>query len=275
MILRSLAFGVLCVLSGLLAFGQRTFSVSGGLGTSYYYGDLTDGFTNSLVRPAISISGNYYVTPTLSFRAGITAGAFGAADSMSGDEGRQVRDLHFRSPIGEVSGVLMYEFIRDKYFGIPWQRRKKAFSPYAFGGIALFAFNPRAQLDGRWYALQPLGTEGQFIPDGDYPDPYSRVSVALPFGGGVSVRITPEIGLNFEIGYRMTFTDYLDDVSTNYPDFDALRQTNGPVAVDLSASPHFSTRPGAKRGNPGVDDSYFFTMVSATYYFSRYALRGN
>ncbi len=272
--LSAVVFLYLCLMAATLP-AQRTYSVSAGLGTSYYYGDLTDGFNNLLIRPAFSLMGTKYLTPQLGFRAGITQGYIGASDSLAKDNDRVVRGLSFRSPITELSGVMVFEFTRDKNFGVPWQKRKKHLTPYVYGGISMFHFNPKAKLNGVWYKLQPLGTEGQFIKDGGYPAPYARVQMSVPFGGGIGIRLAPQLGMNLELGYRTTFTDYLDDVSTRYPDFDALLTSNGPVAVALSASPYFQSSPQVRRGNPGAKDSYFFTMITATYYLGRYANRGN
>ncbi|MEZ4826023.1 MAG: DUF6089 family protein [Bacteroidia bacterium] len=255
------------------AFGQRTHALSVGLGTIYYYGDLTDNFNNSLLKPAVSLSYSKYIVQQLSFRVNMTMGQIGAYDNVAFDRSRVLRNLHFKSNLYELSGNIVYEFLPDKNFGNAWQG-KPHWSPYIFGGIAFFRFNPKAILNNQWYELQPLGTEGQFIPGN--AGPYSLVQASVPVGLGASVRISERAGINFEIGYRTTFTDYLDDISTVYPDFEALAEVSGPLAVELSErSVGNIFRPGEKRGNSDANDSYFFTMVSVTYYLSRYASRDN
>ena len=254
-------------------WAQRTHSFSAGLGTTYYYGDLTDKFNNSLIRPAGSISYSKYIMPNLRFRAGISYGEVGAADAQAIDDGRIKRNLHFKSHLAEVHGALVYEFLRDKNFGNSWQD-KPHFSPYVFAGVALFNFSPKARLDGVWYNLQPLGTEGQYIPGYDGPEAYSLVQFSAPMGLGVSLRLSDYTGISFEVGYRVTGTDYIDDVSTVYPDADALREVGGDLAVQLSNRGKENLfRTGAKRGNNGAKDSYFFTMFSINYYLNRYASR--
>ena len=117
------------LISGLQA--QRTHSFSLGIGTLYYYGDLTDKFNNSLIRPAVQLGYNRYMLPNLSFRVALQYGEIGAADNMALDNGRRMRNLHFKSHIVETSGVLMYEFFRDKNFGNEWIGKPHV-TPYVF-----------------------------------------------------------------------------------------------------------------------------------------------
>ena len=251
---------------------QRTHSFSIGGGVSYYHGDLTDKFNNVFVRPVVTGSYSYYFQPNLRFRLGVAYSSLGAADSLANDPARVDRNLHFRSPIVEGSAVVVYEFLRDKKFGISWIS-KPHISPYIFGGVAMFKFNPKARYEGQWYALQPLGPEGQFIEGGDYPEPYSRLQVSLPVGVGITVRFADYVGASFEIGHRLTLTDYLDDVSTNYPDMGRLVETSGPVAAALSNRSGTLNSGIGKRGNPGANDSYMFFNFILTYYLDRYANR--
>ena len=255
-----------------VAFSQRTHAFAAGVGTIYYYGDLTDNFNNSLLRPALSVSYSKYILPQISFRVGVGYGEVGATDRQAIDPLRIKRNLHFRSTLAEASGVIVYEIFRDKNFGNAWQGRP-FMTPYIFGGIAFFKFNPKAIKDNVWHELQPLGTEGQYIP-GNSPGPYALTQASVPLGAGLSLRLSERSGINFEIGYRTTFTDYLDDVSDVYPDFEALKEVSGQLAVDLSERAG-TFKAGQKRGNPGANDSYFYAMFSITYYLNRYASRDN
>ena len=260
------------VLSFTSSYAQRTHAFAVGVGTLYYYGDLTDRFNNSLVRPAGGISYSKYLTRMISFRVGASYGEIGAQDLTANDTGRRLRNLHFKSNIIELSGVMVYEFIPDRNFGNEWVG-KPHFSPYAFAGISMFRFNPKARYNGVWYSLQPLGTEGQHIP-GNPVQPYSLMQASVPFGAGINLRLSEFAGLNIEVGYRITMTDYLDDVSTVYPDFGQLAEASGTLAVELSdRSDDGMFLPGDKRGFSGSNDGYFFTMVSLTYYLSRFASR--
>ncbi|MEL6804399.1 MAG: DUF6089 family protein, partial [Bacteroidota bacterium] len=272
--MRFLFASVLLVLFSSPIFAQRTHMLSFGMGTTYYNGDLTDQLNNMLFRPAAHIGYTKYFTPHFSYRVGMSYGQIGASDTEALERTRRIRNLHFKSNLYEVHGVLIYEFRRDKNFGNDWMSRP-FLSPYVFGGIGFFYFNPKARYDGVWYELQPLGTEGQNIPGNGSPGPYSRLQASVPFGAGLNIRISAYAGVSFELGWRATMTDYLDDVSTNYPDFEQLQQVGGPIAVALSDRSKNGFAPGDIRGNPGVNDYYLFGSFCITYYLSRYASRGD
>lgn len=267
-LLRRLLPGLLCL--GLLPLSlpaQRTYSFGVGGGTAYYYGDLTDQFNPRLFRPGATLAASAYLMPTLSLRVSFTQGWVGAADSLASAAPRQQRNLHFRSPITEGSAVLVWELIRDRRFGRRFLK-KPHLSPYLFGGVAIYRFNPRARYQDTWYALQPLGTEGQHAGVADAPLPYSLTQMSLPFGFGAEMRFRPSVGVRAELGYRHTFTDYLDDVSTNYPEPEALAATGIPMAKELSNRSNGVFAAGTKRGNPSAKDSYFFLTASLVYYLS-------
>src|SRR5258708_5350638 len=70
---------------------------------------------------------------------------------------------------------------------------------------------------------------------------------------------------------RKLFTDYLDDVSTNYVDQNLLLLNRGPKAVELAYRgdelKNGSSYPpaGSKRGGSSVNDWYYFTMFTASF----------
>ena len=87
---------------------------------------------------------------------------------------------------------------------------------------------------GVWYNLQPLGTEGEGLPE--YPDrhPYHLTQMSFPMGAGFKGSITKYWNLGIEVGYRKTLTDYLDDVSTTYIDKEILEAEKGDISWQLS-----------------------------------------
>ncbi len=140
-------------------------------------------------------------------------------------------------------------------------------APYFFAGVAGLYFNPQAKIDGILTDLQPLGTEGQFLEGGK---PYSRFALAIPVGVGFKLAATKRINLGFEFGFRYAFTDYLDDVSGNYPDLTALAQQNQ-VAADYSyrMPAYFGQKlenpQGQPRGNTVKHDFYYYGGVTISY----------
>lgn len=255
---------------GTPLFAQRTHAVSAGIGTAYYYGELTDVFASTQFKPAFTLGYQSYFTPLTSYRFSFSAGQVGATDFYANDPRRKIRNLQFKSIILEASAVMVQELFPDKNYGNEYLA-KPHFSPYVWGGASFFYFDPKGRLGDTWYALQPLGTEGQTLPGGR--GKYSRLQMALPIGIGFSVRVSQNAGINFDLGYRLTLTDYLDDISTVYPDLDLLAEVS-PLAAELSErSEEGVFQAGDIRGNPGSNDGYFVATFSFTYYLSRYLSR--
>ncbi len=140
-------------------------------------------------------------------------------------------------------------------------------APYLFAGVAGMYFNPQVKYQGGLIDLQPLGTEGQFLEGGK---PYSRFALAIPVGLGVKLAATKRINLGFELGLRYAFTDYLDDVSGNYPNLDELAKQN-PIAADYSyrMPAYFNQKlenpQGLSRGNKMKNDFYYYGGVTISY----------
>jgi len=233
-------------------------------GISNYQGDLVDKiYVSRFTRPAFGISGTYEVSDRVNLRAGFTTGRIMGYDRYNTKTYLQERNLSFESAINEFS--LLGEFNVFNLYNIKW-------TPYFFGGIALFRFNPYTydQNNEKVY-LQPLGTEGQGI-DGYDLKPYKLTQVSLPFGAGFKYAFSDNVRLGIEVGIRKTFTDYLDDVSTNYADEADLLAARGPKAVELAyrgdevpnGNPLYPEK-GAQRGGADQQDVYYFTGLHLTF----------
>jgi hypothetical protein len=145
----------------------------------------------------------------------------------------------------------------------------KNFSPYLYGAISIFRFNPWTKDEnGSKVFLKPLGTEGQGL--SQYPDrkPYDLVQPALAFGGGLKFALDENLNVGIEFSQRKTFTDYLDDVSTSYADYDLLYNARGTQAVSLAYRgdevPGGSPYPhaGEQRGTPSEMDWFYFIGIT-------------
>ncbi|MEM7036630.1 MAG: DUF6089 family protein [Bacteroidota bacterium] len=249
----------------------RYFYVGVSLGATNYKGDLDDNFTLKFTKPGVGFLGGYKFHPHMSVRLAFNQGWMKASDAKAArDIPRRRRNLSFRSPISEGSLVFVYEFFaNDRKF-----KYRPQYTPYLFAGVAAFAFNPQAKLGDDWYDLQPLGTEGQHLTDCGYencPTPYSLVQVSFPFGAGIRYKLSDKIDLSVEMGLRKTLTDYLDDVSGNYPDLDRMRSEMGEVAallsdrIDRAVYPQGGEFWNGIRGDNSQEDWYIMSMVSATY----------
>jgi len=214
-------------------------------------------------RPAIEIGYRRFFSPNIAVKAGFVYGQVSGDDALTDEIYRKNRNLHFKSPIAELSIQLDYFPFRE-YFGHIYRsngvvgKRVNHLSPYLFGGIGGFWFNPKAKYQGSWVALRPLQTEGV---------DYSKFSIALPVGMGLKYAIDKQWSIGLEVGLRYTFTDYIDDVSTVYVD-----KSNESPMVQYLANPSPNeigtpswTQPGEQRGSPQANDSYVFAILSVNY----------
>ncbi|WP_017732180.1 DUF6089 family protein [Nafulsella turpanensis] len=227
---------------------QRYYAIGGFIAGLNYFGDLAP--TNEigstyipLTRAGLGITGSYRFKRYLSVRSNFMWGRLRGDDitaDMEDEDGRfrYARNLHFRNDIKELS----FEFVVDFFNHHRTFATRRKLSPYLFFGVAVFHHNPRAKVPemdalhydifesqpiqendpryngvspGDWIALKPLGTEGQHLPGSDIK-PYSNWQFAVPGGIGARFRVNRLYDINLELGMRQTFTDYLDDVSTEY-----------------------------------------------------------
>ncbi len=233
-------------------------------GGANYFGDLNNNGSFAMIRPGggVFLRNNFDTRWTLKSSISFCQVAFD--DKKSPNEFNRQRNLMFKSNILELAAMLELNFLEfDK------TKKKHWISPYFTIGVALFYFNPQAKYQNKWYFLQQLGTEGQN--DQSYSDikRYRLVNFAIPIGGGLKV----SLGRNWNIGIfgdlRVSFTDYLDDVSGVYPSPLSLPEGTRGIAYALSdRSGEVGTRigePGKQRGTSKKNDFYLFTGINLSY----------
>jgi hypothetical protein len=246
-----------------------------GIAASQFQGDVGGGPTEGRQKtmldidwPSTRFAGHvgfrYRFHPMFATKTHLNVGMIHGDDKYSTEEVRRSRNLHFRSLLVEISQHLEFIIWSNEQVGrrysIPGLKgfRNKSDQIYVFAGVGLAYYNPKAQYNGSWVALRPLGTEGQNFPDG--PKKYSNFTMTIPFGIGFKVGIGRTWKFGMEVTYHKTFTDYMDDVSTVYYDEAALAAQN-PMAADIANQ---TTRPdwfysGQQRGNVKDKDAFFFT----------------
>lgn len=245
------------------------------LGVANYMGDLSKSgdvaffgdIQGKAFRPAVGIfyRNNFY--KFFNFRANLTIGQVYGNDKYSPSKyGLQERNLHFRSNIIDISLLIEWNILPFKI-----AHYKYRFTPYLAGGVGGFYINPKAKLNGNWVALQALGTEGQGLLE--YPDrtKYSKMNFSIPFGAGFKLNLGRLWCISAEMMYHYTFIDYIDDVSTSYPDFSYYYNNNvEAVANEANALSYRGdealreSKIDTKRGNSTVNDHYFFIMIGAS-----------
>ncbi len=234
-------------------------------GASVYFGDLNTESKLNHLNPAGGFAARYNFNHRLAARVSFNYGKIEAYDSDSNNPFELNRNLNFQSTI--FDGTAQFEFNFLPYFH---GHKDYFFTPYAFAGVSVFTHNPKTRTDnGMLVELRDLGTEGQLR-----GEEYLVISNALTAGLGIKWDLSYEISMDVNVGIRNANTDYLDDVSTVYPDVSDLRRSRGQVAVDLSdrglaldAEGERIDREGQQRGDDTVNDRYVFAGIGINYYF--------
>lgn len=232
------------------------------LGGANYKGELSrHTFNTDFIHPAGGVFYRHNWNRRWSWKLELNLGKVSGDDAFANTAFEVDRNLSFYSTIFEVSPQIEFNFL-------PFEtgRNDYPFSPYLFTGIAIFHFNPKTKFNGAEVELQPLGTEGQGL---NGRKKYKRLQFAIPIGGGIKVSVG-KIGIGIEVGARRTYTDYLDDVSTLYPDLNALAAANGGVAAALSDRSYSRGDTTAavlnpymkQRGNVSDKDWYLFGGIT-------------
>lgn len=240
----------------------NSIQLTGGLGTSTYYGDLCENMECMIFRPQASLGVIYRNSDRLLLRSEFAYVRLAGSDARG--ENRS-RNLSFRSNNYEISFSAVYDFI-------PYERKfryRAPFTPYAHGGVGATIFSPQANLNGKWVNLRPLQTEGI---------KYAKVTPIISYGLGMRYKANPKLNISLELGYRWTFTDYLDDVSTVYTDNSSLSGDEAKSLADRtneiddelgyeikSIEYNGNWIEGHQRGNPKRKDGYFLFGFKAEY----------
>ena len=252
---------------------EGEFGITGG--ASHYFGDLNT--RAALNRPKIAL-GIFYRKQYNNYLALRISGHFaqlGYSDIYSKNSYQSTRNLSFNTNIFELAAHADFNFF--KYIpGNP----EFPFTPYATIGIGAFSYNPYAYLNGKKTFLRPLGTEGQNIgykdADGKTRKPYGSVAACFPIGLGVKYSINKKINFSFEVAYRITSTDYLDDVSTTYVGIDKFPPINGAPSIAGILQDRSTEKgnaigiEGRQRGWSNQKDSYIIAEFGLSFNISTY-----
>ncbi|NND33066.1 MAG: outer membrane beta-barrel protein [Saprospiraceae bacterium] len=258
----SIVIGLL--LSSLPGYSQY-FEGGIAVGGSVYEGDLTPkafGDKIALIKPAVGLFVRQNFNEHWAARLSFNYGKIEAADGPQ----RSDRNLSFSSNFGELAALVEYNYPGFDPAGY------RKLSPYVYAGLAYMHYNPTTVFQGRTIFLQPLGTEGQGL-DGYDQQLYSLNILTIPFGGGIKYALNSSFTIAAEFGPRLTFTDYLDDVSGNYASYRDLAQNRGTLAANVADRNFEITgtepidRGGAARGNPKFNDWYFVGQITISYHF--------
>lgn len=242
---------------------QEGWESGGWIGGANYFGDLNTNFSFQTPGLAGGVVFRYNFNERTCIKFSGNFADVSADDANSDNVFEQARNLNFQSRIWDLTSQYEFNFL-------PYIHGSKTefFTPYLLGGLTIFNFNPQTEYNGELVDLRPLGTEGQFK-----GEEYYRTQVGLAYGGGIKLSLGYYWSINIEIGARLLFTDYLDDVSTVFADPEDIANIRGEIAGELSnraidiAGVDADFSPGRQRGNSNDNDSYVMAGVSILYYF--------
>jgi hypothetical protein len=217
-----------------------------------------------MTRPGITVFSSYSFNKYVTIRIGIAHGWIQGSDSLSLAPTRYTRNLSFRNQLIEA-------YARGEITVINWQMTKRGgkfrlgIQSFLYAGAAMFQHNPKTYYNGSWVALQPLNTENL---------DYKLFQPSFPVGGGLRVNIGRHHEFGWDLGWRITTTDFLDHLSSVY--YDHSSNPNPVVAdiadrcdeVNVNDERFIGTdmfAPSSPRGNPETKDSYIFSYFTYAY----------
>jgi len=239
----------------------------GWAGTSVYLGDLNPTFSFKNARWATGLFYRRNLSNRMVVRAAFNYGFLDAADSrIKRYPYLQARNLSFRSQIFEIAATYEINFFK---FSLIKTRDTKNWTPYIFIGASVFYYNPVTTLDDTRYKLESVGTEGQKTANRQTKiRGYDQYSFAIPYGVGVKVGLNQHWAINIEASSRITFTDYIDDVSGNYAETEDVNYYKNGVNIGPDLADKSIDKigiPGKQRGTSKDKDRFFFLGVGLTY----------
>lgn len=235
----------------------QTWEIGGFAGGSAYMGDLNQ--NNPVKISGIALGGfvkrnfNGYFSAKINY----TFGQISGADSTSSNPQFRQRNLSFTTQLNEVALIGEINFL--KYIPEAGENR---YTPFIYFGIGVVGYNPQTTYQGQVYDLRPLMTEGE-------KKPYGKMAATFPYGVGFKFNFSGKWNLIADIGYRNPTTDYLDDVSGNYPVKSTLPNDLSRALSDRSgeSTGNYIGSPGTQRGDLRSRDTYMFVGFSISYTF--------
>jgi hypothetical protein len=281
-------FAILFLFSISSVYSQWLWDYGITLGASNYLGDIggkektrrdfVADMKLAKTRWNVGAFARYKWKPKLSLKLALDYLRIEGDDKLSTNAGRHYRNLNFRNDMFDLALTGEWFFYENNDLGNTY-RYRNGFRAYLFGGVGGFYSNPKGNYKGEWIKLRPLETEGV---------KYKPFGVNIPVGLGFYFTLEKKHRIGFEVNWRTTFTDYLDDISGNYPDatpgnsatsqmsnrtseLGATAETDDPGAYYYFMNPQTNSPrfEGQKRGDKTHKDSYM--TMSLTY---SYVIRG-
>ncbi|MBI2274406.1 MAG: hypothetical protein HYU70_11460 [Bacteroidetes bacterium] len=241
------------------------------LGLAHYFGDLNPNTGLNRPKTAAGIFFRKQISNYIGIRIAGEYAMLGYSDVYSANPVQQARNLSFNTNVWEISLAGDFNFF-EFHPGFEGYE----FTPYVGLGLGVFSYDPYAYLNGEKYLLRTLGTEGQG--SSLYPElkPYNPIAISIPFTLGAKYALNTRTNVFAELTYRMTNTDYLDDVSGLYaPDAFPTLPDGSPSPAFLLQDRSYETGTsigikGRQRGNSLQKDAFASFKVGISFNLSSY-----
>ena len=189
--------------------GKLKYEIGIQVGIYVYQGDLAAERFGSLstLRPGISLHGTRIIDAAFSTRTNLAIAGLRGNDAIyASPDWRRQRNFNFRTPVFELSQLIIYNPLRRNYID-------KGFSPYVFAGVGVSAL--RIRRDWTFYNYEYFDAISdvtqRLILDAAHALP--TLTPVIPAGAGFRYNFSPKFAVNLEGNYRFMFTDYLDGFS--------------------------------------------------------------
>lgn len=263
-----------CLLVSVLMTNAQQYNMGFGVraGASNFLGDigsgdLARGFVYNMelrdTRWAVGAFTRYRFHPLFAVQASFDWVRIVGKDSNSDNRARLGRNLSFKNNLLNLNAKLEFypQILAVSDVGYRGRYRTD-YQTYFFAGIGGVYHNPKAEYNGKNVKLRPLMTEGV---------KYSPIAFTVPFGGGFFFTHKRIHRFGFEYSWNWTFTDYLDDISTQY--VAPSQMSSDPLAPvlanryigfgDVPAGVQYG--PGSPRGDPTDRDNFMIMTISYSY----------
>jgi hypothetical protein len=178
-----------------LSMSAQRWSYGAGLGGSLYHGTWANWHTLpsnkefAMTRPALNLQVRYQNNPTFAYRIQTVF------TDLRGGTGNRVSPVtvalpvtNFATSIFGIDALVEYNFLNYQSS----VKREKNWTPYFYAGVSSLFAKVSGTQDGVGFKTN------------------TKMTYAIPFGIGIKYQLTPNWGIQWDLGARKTFTDALD-----------------------------------------------------------------
>jgi hypothetical protein len=221
---------------------KNTLSIGTSFGGSLFSGDV-----NSTIKsaPYFGLFMSYTLSPEILLKVEL---ATTTLSSITQDD--LSKNFNISTDVTMLNLTLSYQLNRLTFVKI---------KPHFFIGASVFHFQPKGVYKGYYHDLKPLKTEGQ-------EEEYTLNQFAIPIGFGFKRVISKNFSLVLDFTLHKVFTDYLDDVSGVYADYENILSEQGEIAAHFSdpsrTNMAYDYQKNGDRGNTYNKDNFYSILLS-------------